>query len=534
MESEPKQIQDTEMKSRTILSLLTAMLLMVVTYGQDKYYFGTGDANSFPGQSCAGCHKQNGAATPIYNEWSQTRHAVAQDSVNSQFYNYSCMGCHNTGWDPNIANYGADEYVVYDSTQPGKYRITDPVNFAKVKNVGCESCHGPLGNQDRSLNAAHWGFGTTNKPNYSAALCGSCHQGEHHPYYEEYSESRHAMTTQSSPIVTTNKSCTKCHVAQNFIAYVSDPVNYRDTVLVTGDDIQPITCVACHDPHSNANTAQLRAPVTGQKVICDYCHTSGVETVNVNSTPHHTTAEALSGTPNFGYQYPGQTYQNSLHTFAATERCINCHVQASEGTPAKTGHTFEPRVQACVTCHPDYYTAVDTSNHATRFDYRRTQTVTDSLMNVLTTRLSWATSADSLTDAFKQARYNLLSIQAEGSRGIHNTKLVQKLLRDAIANFIPSDVKGDGSIPNVYNMYQNYPNPFNPVTNIKFQVPERAKVTLSVYDITGKLVSVLANGEYETGVHVVSFNASNLASGIYFYKIEAGKFTDTKKLILMK
>ena len=90
-------------------------------------------------------------------------------------------------------------------------------------------------------------------------------------------------------------------------------------------------------------------------------------------------------------------------------------------------------------------------------------------------------------------------------------------------------------IPASFNLQQNYPNPFNPSTTIRFSVPKASVVTVGVYDVTGKLVATLANNEYVTaGVKEINFNAANLASGIYFYTIKSGDFSQTKKMILVK
>ena len=90
------------------------------------------------------------------------------------------------------------------------------------------------------------------------------------------------------------------------------------------------------------------------------------------------------------------------------------------------------------------------------------------------------------------------------------------------------------NLPAVYSLSQNYPNPFNPSTKISFALPKAGNVKLVVYDILGREVATLVN-EFETaGNHTVDFNASNLASGVYLYKIEAGTFTDTKKMLLVK
>lgn len=89
-------------------------------------------------------------------------------------------------------------------------------------------------------------------------------------------------------------------------------------------------------------------------------------------------------------------------------------------------------------------------------------------------------------------------------------------------------------LPISFALSQNYPNPFNPVTNINFSIASREKVTITVYDMLGKVVENLVNDIYDSGNYTISFNGSNLGSGIYFYKISAGKFIDVKKMTLLK
>ncbi|MDP4197632.1 MAG: T9SS type A sorting domain-containing protein, partial [Bacteroidota bacterium] len=85
-----------------------------------------------------------------------------------------------------------------------------------------------------------------------------------------------------------------------------------------------------------------------------------------------------------------------------------------------------------------------------------------------------------------------------------------------------------------FQLMQNFPNPFNPVTTISYSIPEDANVRLKVYDILGKEVKTLVNRNETAGIHKVNFNASSLPSGLYIYRIEAGSFTDSKKLLLLK
>lgn len=94
--------------------------------------------------------------------------------------------------------------------------------------------------------------------------------------------------------------------------------------------------------------------------------------------------------------------------------------------------------------------------------------------------------------------------------------------------------KPNSLLPTVYSLSQNYPNPFNPTTTIKFALPKSGNVTLAIYDVLGREVKRLINGEMVAGYHEVVLNANNLASGVYFYRLEAGSYVNVKKLMLLK
>jgi hypothetical protein len=92
----------------------------------------------------------------------------------------------------------------------------------------------------------------------------------------------------------------------------------------------------------------------------------------------------------------------------------------------------------------------------------------------------------------------------------------------------------DQFTPSNFELTQNYPNPFNPSTTIRYSLPKSGMVSLKIYDILGKEVKTLLNENKEAGYHQITFDAGNLASGIYFYTLKAGNFVSTKKLTLMK
>jgi hypothetical protein len=88
--------------------------------------------------------------------------------------------------------------------------------------------------------------------------------------------------------------------------------------------------------------------------------------------------------------------------------------------------------------------------------------------------------------------------------------------------------------PSEFSLYQNYPNPFNPSTKISYSIKEEGLVTIKVYDILGKEIAILVNEIQPAGIYEAEFNASQLPSEVYIYKIQAGSFSDVKKMLLTK
>lgn len=113
-----------------------------------------------------------------------------------------------------------------------------------------------------------------------------------------------------------------------------------------------------------------------------------------------------------------------------------------------------------------------------------------------------------------------------------------KVYRNEIARMVKlsggSSVSSNKSEIDGFRLSQNYPNPFNPTTNIEFSLEKAGHTTIQIYNALGQLVETLIDKNMQSGVHNVTFNAENLESGVYFYKIISGEFTDVKKMIFMK
>jgi predicted CXXCH cytochrome family protein len=509
------------MKGFIVVLLLLSALLPAALFGQ-----------TYSGATlCSACHAGGSGGTQ-YTSWSTTLHSKAFDSIAVVQNDPACLPCHVTGWDTTLANGGFDDY----------YKTSDQAGMTKTKNVQCEDCHGPV-----QFGVNH-GTPSTIKP--QAETCGKCHEGEHHPHYSEWKMSRHSRSDSSDAgsfltnMFRTDPNCSGCHTYQGFLQWVEDTVNIFPNVTPPGDAHLPMVCATCHNPHGSPNVAQLRMDVAK---ICTKCHNPEYDpdSAAVGQEVHHSTAYMFEGKG--GYHYAGYTYTSSAHKFVVTKKCAECHVSTAPYQagppviPAATGHTFDPEKRACASqfCHA---ATIDTTQpDSVAFDYKRAQTVSDSLANVLGGLLATATtSADSQSLGFLRAKFNYDFYEADGSRGVHNTAYAQGLLKSAIQNFSLTGVKQeDEPVPSTFVLKQNYPNPFNPSTIISFSLPGKSMVKVDVYDVTGKLISTLVNESMDRGTYSVTWDGNDsrgarVASGVYLYKMQAGNFISTKKMLMIK
>ena len=98
----------------------------------------------------------------------------------------------------------------------------------------------------------------------------------------------------------------------------------------------------------------------------------------------------------------------------------------------------------------------------------------------------------------------------------------------------PSLVSNTKTYPSVYMLRQSYPNPFNPITTISFSLPLKSFISLKIFDLLGREVATIVSEQLSAGNHAIKWNAVNMSSGIYFYRLQAGSFTETKKLVLLR
>lgn len=169
--------------------------------------------------------------------------------------------------------------------------------------------------------------------------------------------------------------------------------------------------------------------------------------------------------------------------------------------------------------------------------------------------LYWQTATELNNSGFDIERTNLIKdwekigfVLGNGTTTeIHNYTFADKDLREGNYNYRIKQIDYNGtyeyfelentieiSPPNDFALLQNYPNPFNPATTIKFVIPEKTNVTLTVFNSIGEETTALINEEKAAGSYDVNFNAEGYTSGIYYYRLQAGAFVETKKMILLR
>lgn len=149
-------------------------------------------------------------------------------------------------------------------------------------------------------------------------------------------------------------------------------------------------------------------------------------------------------------------------------------------------------------------------------------------------QLSWKQEVLDITDLANRStqmkiRFIIVTNRSVTADGIYIDNIKIQNYQDVLTG-----VSNNGEIPTKFALLQNYPNPFNPFTTIKYQIPKSGFVKLTVFDALGRVVKTLVNESKPAGNYDVTFDASNYSSGVYFYKIETGNFTDIKKMMLVK
>ncbi|MCX6136916.1 MAG: T9SS type A sorting domain-containing protein [Ignavibacteriales bacterium] len=448
-----------------------------------------------------------------------------------------------------------------------------PAAMKPVATISCEQCHGPASDHKTTMSKTKIGV------SLDAGVCNQCHAASlsKHRIGIDWAASLHA-----TPFVENQTGCFPCHSGTAFVKFVNNPAapGYD-----AANEKSQKGCPVCHDPHGNDNTADLRVVkvindtlMGGFKVtsgglgqLCMNCHKgrSSVATKVTNTAPsygysaryyNHNSPQADMFWGQNGYDF-GQTITKVSAHQVVPNSCVTCHMPATKTNNMIVNHAMSmdtAGVAGCTTCHAGATTIAGIKASS---DYDGDGTVEgfqaeiDGLMAKLKGYLPidpatgdvaqgpLLTAADSLKWRGKKNivagiwDYNF--VVKDLSHGVHNPKYSVGMLQAAIKAITGvSRITGDVA-PATFELTQNYPNPFNPSTQIGFALPKASNVRVNIYDITGKLVRSLVDESMAAGKYTATWDGMNHAgqqvtSGVYIYRIEAGSFSATKKMLMLK
>lgn len=349
------------------------------------------DGNGQPVTDCAtACHSTAPFFPEKFADWAATGHAeIFKDNINTgDHYSASCLPCHTVGFDTTVSNGGMDDTAGYSDflgsmfaggmshMNPANWSnvVTNWPNQARMANIQCENCHGPNGSGATHANAA----ASSLRASTSAAVCGVCHgEPPRHARYQQWQESGHG-NFETAIGEGTNGSCAKCHSAQGFLEWFANGLSPTyATHAVAANDVQPITCVVCHDPHNVGTTTGTTTNATmrvegdspmllggyvayglGKGAICIVCHNTrrGDAEAVVTTTPDQAPHLGAQGDVLMGKNMFFVTGTRGAHSLI-TDSCVTCHIELTP-PPADlsyqlggTNHSFAANPAICSNCH---------------------------------------------------------------------------------------------------------------------------------------------------------------------------------------
>jgi hypothetical protein len=541
---------------------------------------------------CQLCHATEKA------DWSNGRHANTQadvagelaanwqgqrpDSVINGSAAENCVDCH--GPVAVTTGTGMSEVQVmghFFTTTGGVYTAsTASADTLNWPHVTCVTCHNVPGDHPSTMpviskfnsTTAHYDSTAT-----SSVLCGQCHgtlrfADTDHRIFDAWKLSKHGHGGQRDlagelavswagqrPDSVINGSqaenCIACHAPSSVpqkgtLTEVDVLKRYFTTTgglftasTTTSDTVHwpDMACNSCHNPHNPGQISYYNCSTKTYQVmtadsLCGQCHGS----LRFSETDHRS-FDLEKGTGAVGV--PDKITMPGAG-------CVDCHMGKSDvdGTNSLMykGHRWTPIVKepdgssfaSCTKCH-----ASMTADLArAQIDVWKAEYATlDSVANALLAKAD--SVATTQHDSAKirlvaAAQHNLNMAETDESGGFHNHLYSVALLKDVAARASAVTgiaLPGTGTqLPAQFALFQNYPNPFNPSTKIRYELPAQVRVTLTVYNVLGQQVAELVNGEQAPGRYEIQLNAQTFASGIYMYRLQAGDFVQTRKLLLIK
>jgi predicted CXXCH cytochrome family protein len=548
--------------------------------------------------NCMSCHGSTPEFQDIFNRWKTTAHAnTFKDNITSgsPSFGVNDFKYHTVGYDQDIVadNDGFDDRArqlgwIWSNYSPPKSSNWDSLknrfpSLVAFAGVGCESCHGP--------GTEHiFGGGDTNKIQRSLneGVCGKCHDAPpQQPVFGQWKNAKHSNVIWNNAFAQNNNgtnnldNCIRCHDGTGYVNFTKATGTNTNGFTIAKQEM--IACAVCHDPHGSSNQFQLRSGPpnsdtlangfhytnVGSGAVCMDCHKARKDAATYTLTrvtsstwgPHHSGQSDIYEAQN-AITFGGPQYQTTAHKEFLVKSCVSCHMPVTDTTSENRdkvgGHslllhneeTDFDYLKACQTCH---FGKTRFDQFIAPYDYDGDGTIEPwrleidgcltklriSLPPVGVDSVAWQLiAADSNNVTLRQAYWNYQLVNEGSERGMHNPKYsVDVLLRSvqALTGIIPVS----NEIPAKFELTQNYPNPFNPSTKFAFSIPSQMNVIIKIYDIGGREVRTLVNerlspGKYDADWNSVDNSGSSVSSGVYFYRIIAGNFAETKKMILIR
>lgn len=428
-------------------------------------------------------------------------------------YDKNCGGCHMTGYK-----------VVKNVTGPDTSWVGNWANSSDTTNnkVGCETCHGPGSDHIAAPSTSNI-FGPTRMNQAGLQrqqeVCGQCHMRSSSTNFTYEFPWKESIDSAYQPGLVLSQFIP---VWQNYFNTVGGPGVWPDTLTSRQHHQQwqdmsysahnnIMNCYRCHDAHRTTNYPHQLKLSSDSNSICIQCHTNF-------GTPGNPNITAITQHTKHSYD-PLNTNQSG-----GTSRCVTCHMTKTAISalaydisshnwrvirPIKTlqklgvsSPTLGMLNTCSVGCHRNPGTGSGTANVPT-LGVGTDPTLTD-----------WRQPTDSALADTLNRWFNR-------------------------QNWVIGIVSISTEIPVGFSLYQNYPNPFNPNTEIKFEVPKSEFISIKIFDITGREVYNLVNMDMKAGTYRVNWTSINnegdfVSSGVYFYRLTAGDYVQSKKMILVR
>lgn len=543
---------------------------------------------------CQSCHP-NEKANWLSGRHSNTQRDLADelalnwsgqrpDSVIHGSAAEDCVACHGpaavaTGAGMSEVQVMAHFFTTTSGLYTNSTTVADTVNWP---HVGCVTCHNVSSNHPATaptLSIFNSATAHYDSLQTTSALCGQCHgtlrfAETDHQIFDAWQASRHGHGGQAhlagelaaswsgqapdsvihgseaenciachAPTAVPQKgSTTEVQVLSRFFTTTSGLFTASTTAA---DTIHwpEVACNTCHDPHNPAalsyynSSTKSYAVMTSSDQLCGQCHGS----LRFPHTDHRSYDLAI-GTGAIGVA-------NKVTMPGA--QCVDCHMAKSDidGTNSKMskGHNWSTIIEepdgslfaSCTKCH----STMSAASASAQINKWQAEFFTlDSTAQILVTKadsIACVRNDTSKIHSVDAAKHNLAMAETDESGGFHNHLYSVALLQDAIKR-AASIVTGiwkpgyDTQLPTQFALFQNYPNPFNPSTIIRYAVPQSGRVELKIFNLMGQEVATLIDQEQSPGTFECRFDASGLASGMYFYQLRTGSFTATRKLLLLR